>query len=152
MAQLGVTSALVSLSKTESANIRELIARVLNAVCKHQVSNLSDYYCPLSTEMVKLVYVILCVQELRGLVVQQGGSKALIPLALEGTDKGKRCAASALSRIGITQVDLVAGQLHGLLLGQLVRIFIVGWHPCQIQFLTYFPTGPGHRVPRAAEL
>ena len=49
MAQLGVTSALVSLSKTESANIRELIARVLNAVCKHQVSNLCTYYSPVPT-------------------------------------------------------------------------------------------------------
>jgi len=77
IAQMGVTSALVSLSKTESHNMRELIARVLNAICKHS--------------------------ELRGMVVQQGGSKALIPLALEGTDKGTRCAASALARIGITQ-------------------------------------------------
>ncbi len=38
LAKLGVTSALVALSKTESKNMKELIARVLNAVCKHQVS------------------------------------------------------------------------------------------------------------------
>jgi len=82
IAKLGVTSALVSLSKTESHNMRELIARILNAICKHA--------------------------ELRGLVVQQGGSKALIPLALDGTDKGTRCAASALSRIGITQDPAIA--------------------------------------------
>jgi len=82
IAKMGVTSALVSLSKTESNNMRELIARVLNAVCKHA--------------------------ELRGLVVQQGGSKALIPLALDGTDKGTRCAASALARIGITQDPAIA--------------------------------------------
>eukprot|EP00090_Calanus_glacialis_P004732 TRINITY_DN13559_c0_g1_i1.p1 TRINITY_DN13559_c0_g1~~TRINITY_DN13559_c0_g1_i1.p1 ORF type:complete len:1002 (-),score=408.50 TRINITY_DN13559_c0_g1_i1:92-3097(-) len=82
IAKMGVTSALVSLSKTESHNMRELIARVLNAVCKHV--------------------------ELRGLVVQQGGSKALIPMALEGTDKGTRCAASALARIGITQDPAIA--------------------------------------------
>jgi len=82
VAKMGVTSALVSLSKTESHNMRELIARILNAICKHA--------------------------ELRGLVVQQGGSKALIPLALEGTDKGTRCAASALSRIGITQDPAIA--------------------------------------------
>jgi len=36
--------------------------------------------------------------------VQQGGSKALIPMALDGTNKGTRCAAQALARIGITQV------------------------------------------------
>ena len=46
--------------------------------------------------------------ELRGLVVQQGGSKALIPMALEGTDKSTRCAASALARIGITQDPAIA--------------------------------------------
>jgi len=82
VAHMGVTSALVSLSKTESHNMRELISRILNAICKHA--------------------------DLRGLVVQQGGSKALIPLALEGTDKGTRCAASALSRIGITQDPAIA--------------------------------------------
>ena len=67
IANLGVTSALVALAKTESLNMRELIGRVMNAICKHA--------------------------ELRGLVVQQGGSKALIPLALEGTDKGRVVAA-----------------------------------------------------------
>merc|ERR550519_2641357 len=82
IAQMGVTSALVSLSKTESHNMRELIARVLNAICKHA--------------------------ELRGLVVQQGGSKALIPLSLDGNERGTRCAASALARIGITQDPAIA--------------------------------------------
>jgi len=82
IANLGVTSALVALSKTESLNMRELIGRVMNAICKHA--------------------------ELRGLVVQQGGSKALIPLALEGTDKGRVVAAQALSRIGITQDPSIA--------------------------------------------
>lgn len=82
LCQYGATSALVSLSKTDSKNMKELIARVINAFCKHA--------------------------ELRGLVVQQGGSKALIPVALEGTPKGKRAAASALSRIGITQDPTIA--------------------------------------------
>lgn len=72
----GITSALVALSKTESHNSRELIARVFNALC--------------------------AMQELRGKVVQAGGAKALLPLSLEGTDKGKRQAAQALARIGIT--------------------------------------------------
>jgi hypothetical protein len=78
----GVTTALVALSKTESPNSQELIARVFNALCSEQ--------------------------ELRGTVVQQGGSKALIPLALKGTDKGKRHAAQALSRIAITMNPEVA--------------------------------------------
>ena len=36
------------------------------------------------------------------------GSKALIPLALDGTGKITQCAASALARIGITQDPVVA--------------------------------------------
>ncbi|XP_015606601.1 protein unc-45 homolog A [Cephus cinctus] len=76
LAKAGVTSALVSLSKTESQNSRELIARVFNGICSQH--------------------------DLRGIVVQQGGAKALLPLALDGTDKGKKQAAQALARIGIT--------------------------------------------------
>lgn len=76
LARAGVTSGLVALSKTESHNSRELIARVFNAICS--------------------------LQELRGIVVQQGGTKVLLPMALEGTNNGKKQAAQALARIGIT--------------------------------------------------
>lgn len=76
LAKVGVTSGLVALSKTESHNSRELIARVFNAICG--------------------------LQELRGIVVQQGGAKVLIPMSLEGTNNGKKQAAQALARIGIT--------------------------------------------------
>lgn len=76
LAKAGVTSALVSLSKTESQNSKELIARVFNAICSQQ--------------------------EVRGIVVQQGGAKILLPLALDGTDKGKKQASQALARLGIT--------------------------------------------------
>ncbi|CAK1541542.1 unnamed protein product [Leptosia nina] len=76
LCQAGVTSGLVALAKTESHNSRELIARVFNAICS--------------------------LQELRGIVVQQGGAKVLIPMALEGTNNGKKQAAQALARIGIT--------------------------------------------------
>ncbi|XP_050302471.1 protein unc-45 homolog B [Anthonomus grandis grandis] len=77
-----VTTALVVLSKTESPNSRELIARVFNALASEH--------------------------ELRGVIVQQGGVKVLIKLSLEGTDKGKRQAAQALARIGITMNPEVA--------------------------------------------
>lgn len=82
LAKAGITSALVVLSKTESHNSKELIARIFNAICSQQ--------------------------ELRGLVVQQGGAKALLPMALEGTEKGIRQAAQALARIGITMNPEVA--------------------------------------------
>ncbi|XP_068152099.1 protein unc-45 homolog B [Drosophila tropicalis] len=76
LANEGITTALCSLAKTESHNSQELIARVLNAVCG--------------------------LRELRGKVVQDGGVKTLLRLALDGTDKGKRHACQALARIGIT--------------------------------------------------
>uniref|UniRef100_A0A182WVC9 UNC-45/Cro1/She4 central domain-containing protein n=1 Tax=Anopheles quadriannulatus TaxID=34691 RepID=A0A182WVC9_ANOQN len=76
LANEGVTSGLVALCKTESDNSKEMIARVFNALCSEQ--------------------------EARGKVVQQGGAKVLLPLSLNGTANGKRHAAQALSRIGIT--------------------------------------------------
>ncbi|XP_055540782.1 protein unc-45 homolog B [Wyeomyia smithii] len=76
LANEGVTTGLVALSKTESDNSREMIARVFNALCSEQ--------------------------DVRGKVVQQGGAKVLLPLSLKGTPNGKRHAAQALSRIGIT--------------------------------------------------
>uniref|UniRef100_A0A1B0GD98 UNC-45/Cro1/She4 central domain-containing protein n=1 Tax=Glossina morsitans morsitans TaxID=37546 RepID=A0A1B0GD98_GLOMM len=57
----GITTALWALAKTESDNSKELIARVLKAICG--------------------------LQELRGKVVQEGGVKTLLRLALEGTEK-----------------------------------------------------------------
>lgn len=76
LAEEGVTTALVALCKTESDNSKEMIARVFNAICAEQ--------------------------SVRGKIVQQGGAKVLLPLALSGNEKGKRHAAQALSRLGIT--------------------------------------------------
>lgn len=82
LGKANVTTALVALSKTQSDNSRELISRVFNALCSEH--------------------------ELRGLVVAQGGVKVLISLSLKGTEKGKRQAAQALARIGITMNPEVA--------------------------------------------
>lgn len=96
IAKAGVTSALVSLAKTDSENSRELISRVFNAICGQQ--------------------------EMRGMVVQQGGAKALLPLALDGTAKGKKQAAQALARLGITINPEVA--FPGQRIMEVVRPFI----------------------------
>ncbi|KYM75847.1 Protein unc-45 like protein A [Atta colombica] len=96
LAKAGVTSALVSLAKTESQNSKELIARVFNAICSQQ--------------------------EVRGMIVQQGGTKALLPLALDGTDKGKKQASQALARLGITINPEVA--FPGQRIMEVVRPFI----------------------------
>lgn len=96
LAKAGVTSALVALSKTESQNSKELIARVFNALSSQQ--------------------------EVRGIIVQQGGAKALLPLALDGTDKGKKQASQALARLGITINPEVA--FPGQRIMEVVRPFI----------------------------
>ena len=62
--ELGVTNCLVNLSKaTESENILELIARILNAVCEKEAH--------------------------RGMVVAQGGARELLRISQKATDKGK---------------------------------------------------------------
>ena len=77
LAENHLTTALVALTRSQAKTSREMICRVFNAICE--------------------------VQELRGLVVQEGGTKALIRLALENnTDLGKKLAAQSLARITIT--------------------------------------------------
>ncbi|KAK9503519.1 hypothetical protein O3M35_010058 [Rhynocoris fuscipes] len=72
----GIVSALVALSKAESENSRELIARVFNVLASQQ--------------------------ELRGIMVQQGAVKCLLKLTHNGTEKGMRQAAQALARLGVS--------------------------------------------------
>uniref|UniRef100_A0A8C0I1Q0 Unc-45 myosin chaperone B n=1 Tax=Balaenoptera musculus TaxID=9771 RepID=A0A8C0I1Q0_BALMU len=75
--KVGVISALACMVKADNAILtdqtKELLARVFLALC----DNPKD----------------------RGTIVAQGGGKALIPLALEGTDMGKVKAAHALAKI-----------------------------------------------------
>ncbi|KAM4886658.1 protein unc-45 homolog B isoform 2-T2 [Sylvia borin] len=73
----GVVSALACMVKADSAILtdqsKELIARVFLALCEDPKD--------------------------RGTIVAQGGGKALIPLAMEGTDVGKIKASHALAKI-----------------------------------------------------
>ncbi|XP_059801900.1 protein unc-45 homolog A-like [Hypanus sabinus] len=82
----GVVSALVCMTKRESPALtdscKEMIARVFLALVE--------------------------VPEDRGVVVAQGGGKALLPLASEGTEVGKTKAAQALAKITITSNPEIA--------------------------------------------
>lgn len=83
LAEMNIASALVALSKTESKSARELICRVLNAICEFK--------------------------EFRGSVVSAGGVKALLNMALDNNSGGgKLQAGQALARIGITMNPEVA--------------------------------------------
>ncbi|XP_071582637.1 protein unc-45 homolog B-like isoform X2 [Temnothorax nylanderi] len=72
-----VISVLVNLAKTDSHNCKELIARVLNAIC--------------------------ILEGVRDLVVNKGGTEALLSLALDGTVEGKKQALLALVRLALTK-------------------------------------------------
>ncbi|XP_077258713.1 protein unc-45 homolog B-like [Temnothorax americanus] len=76
LVEVGVTSALARLAKTDNQNCKELVARVFHAICSQQ--------------------------ELREIVVQQGGAEALLSLALSSTDKGKKHAWRALVHLAHT--------------------------------------------------
>ncbi|ESO08016.1 hypothetical protein HELRODRAFT_110263 [Helobdella robusta] len=77
LVKAGIVNALVAFSKSESESSNELLARIYLAVCAN-----ADH---------------------RGLVVQQGGVKTLLPLANEGTEAGKIKASHALAKIAVTQ-------------------------------------------------
>jgi hypothetical protein len=51
-------------------------------------------------------YSVLLLQDLRGLLLQQGGSKALIPMALDGTDKGNTVRFVLIKYAGLLLQDL----------------------------------------------
>ena len=72
----GVIPILVKMSQWDSDRVREQVARVLLAFTAEPAN--------------------------RGFIVQQGGSKCLVSLALSSTSTGKLIAAQALAKIGIT--------------------------------------------------
>ncbi|XP_071581892.1 protein unc-45 homolog B-like isoform X2 [Temnothorax nylanderi] len=96
LAKAGVISALASLAEMDSQNCKELIARIFNMIC--------------------------CPPEVREMVVQQGGMKALLSLALNGTDKGKKEASEALVLLGLNRHPKIA--FPGQMMMEVVRPII----------------------------
>ncbi|KAM4746849.1 protein unc-45 homolog A [Rhinophrynus dorsalis] len=85
-----------------------LVAGVVSALAC-MVKNESPALTDSSKELISRVFLALVDKvEDRGNVVAQGGGKALIPLALEGTDVGKTKAAQALAKITITSNPEIA--------------------------------------------
>ena len=72
----GAANAMSSMAKHNSDNCRELLAGIYLVFCE-EVAN-------------------------RGAIVAAGGGKALIPMALEGTETGKTKASQALAKLAIS--------------------------------------------------
>ncbi|XP_071649105.1 protein unc-45 homolog B-like [Temnothorax longispinosus] len=94
LAKVGVISALMNLAKTDSRNIKELTACVFNLICA----------------------------SVREIIVQQGGSKTLLSLALDGTNKGKKEASEGLVKLALTIPPEVA--FPGQMMMEVVRPII----------------------------
>ena len=105
----GLITALVNFSNVKSDSTKEMMSRVFCAV----VEDVSH----------------------RGKVVAQGGVKTLLPLALEGTEKGIDLAAQALARIGITNDPRLA--FSGQRCMEVVRPFINMLHFKKTPLLMY---------------
>ena len=70
--------------------------------------NLDIIKCTFRLLLCRVFTAICSIEKHRGLVIQQGGAKVLIPLALDNTDAGKLKAAQALSKIAITNDPKIA--------------------------------------------
>ncbi|XP_029430730.1 protein unc-45 homolog A isoform X2 [Rhinatrema bivittatum] len=89
--------------------IQKLLAAGVVSALACMVKNETPALTDSCRELISRVFLALVEQtEDRGSVVAQGGGKALIPLALEGTDVGKTKAAQALAKITITSNPEIA--------------------------------------------
>ncbi|XP_063781924.1 protein unc-45 homolog A [Pseudophryne corroboree] len=91
------------------ARVSKLLAAGVVSAMACMVKNESPALTDSSKELISRVFLAVVEKpDDRGNVVAQGGGKALIPLALEGTELGKTKAAQALAKITITSNPEIA--------------------------------------------
>ncbi|KAL8197327.1 UNVERIFIED_CONTAM: Protein unc-45 A [Gekko kuhli] len=89
--------------------VRKLLAAGLVSALSCMVKNESPALSASCRELISRVFLALVEDPVdRGVVVAHGGGKALLPLALDGTDVGQTRAAQALARITITTAPEMA--------------------------------------------
>ncbi|XP_054858696.1 protein unc-45 homolog A isoform X2 [Eublepharis macularius] len=89
--------------------VRKLLAAGVVSALSCMVKNESPALSASCRELISRVFLALVEDpEDRGIVVAHGGGKALIPLALDGTEAGQTRAAQALARITITTAPEMA--------------------------------------------
>ncbi|XP_071653231.1 protein unc-45 homolog A-like, partial [Temnothorax longispinosus] len=103
LAKAGVISDLVDVAKTDNQNCKELIARVFNAICSEQT--------------------------LREMVVDEGGTEALLSLALDGTVEGKKQASLALVRLARNLTKRPEVIIRGQLITEVVQPIVSLLYP-----------------------
>ncbi|XP_070530848.1 protein unc-45 homolog B-like [Cardiocondyla obscurior] len=81
LADGGITNVLIRLADTENDNIKELCVRIFLALFNHG--------------------------EIIHIIIAQGGARILLPLALNGTTKGKKMASRILVKLVITRFPLI---------------------------------------------
>ncbi|XP_053128386.1 protein unc-45 homolog A [Hemicordylus capensis] len=89
--------------------VRKLLAAGVVSALACMVKSESPALSPACRELISRVFLAVVEDpEDRGAVVAHGGGKALIPLALEGTEAGQTKAAQALAKITITTAPEMA--------------------------------------------
>ncbi|KAJ6662772.1 hypothetical protein lerEdw1_010976 [Lerista edwardsae] len=89
--------------------VRKLLAAGVVSALSCMVKRESPSLSPACRELISRVFLAVVEDpEDRGAVVAHGGGKALIPLALEGTEAGQTKAAQALAKITITTAPEMA--------------------------------------------
>ncbi|XP_072838271.2 protein unc-45 homolog A [Pogona vitticeps] len=89
--------------------VQKLLAAGVVSALTCMVKNESPSLSPACRELISRVFLALVEDsDDRGAVVAAGGGKALIPLALEGTETGQTKAAQALAKITITTAPEMA--------------------------------------------
>jgi len=104
------------------------VANAMSLMAKHNSDN--------CRELLAGVYLVLCEEvENRGKIVAAGGGKALIPLALEGSEVGKTKASQALAKIAISiNPELAFPGQRSL---EVVRPLIKNLHPDKSEVEVY---------------
>uniref|UniRef100_S4R4X4 Unc-45 myosin chaperone B n=1 Tax=Petromyzon marinus TaxID=7757 RepID=S4R4X4_PETMA len=95
--------------KFVNIRVKKLLKAGLVSALVCMVKSDSAVLTDASKELMSRVFLALVEEtENRGTIVAEGGGKALIPLALEGTEVGKSKAAQALAKITITANPVIA--------------------------------------------
>lgn len=96
--------------------------KLMNAGMATALTLMAKHNSDSCRELIASIFLVLCEeQENRGKIVAAGGGKALIPLALEGTDSGRSRASQALAKIAISINPELAFP------GQRVRLIILSY-------------------------
>lgn len=108
--------------------IKERRQLLMDAGCANAMAIMAKHKSDNCRELLAGVYLVMCEnEENRGKIVAAGGGKALIPMALEGSELGKTKASQALAKLAISINPALA--FPGQRSLEIIRPLIKNLHP-----------------------